>query len=111
MSPEIEKFLSFPRNKKLLEELEINNLTELKHQALKSWSSYWFTLGQHRCENIEAVKYEGRLVILEDGSRWEVPKEKSHITESWAPGEKVAVIDDTIYKLNELESTLVEEDF
>ena len=111
MSPEIEKFLSLPHNKKLLKELEIDNLTESKHQALESWSLYWFTLGQHRCENIEAVKYDGRLIILEDGTRWEIPKENSYITESWAPGDKIAVIDDTMYKLDELESTLVEEDF
>jgi hypothetical protein len=50
----------------------ITNLSELEQQAIFRWGLLMFGLGQHKVGDIHEIKYDGRVVVLDDGSRWEV---------------------------------------
>ncbi|WP_437190700.1 hypothetical protein [Planctomicrobium sp. SH527] len=106
MTAEIDRFLS-PEERQLL---GVDLMNEEQRQTLLNWGRRMFALGQHVVSEIAAVKYDGRLVILEDGSRWEVEEGDSHISEMWDTFDKVLVINDEMYKLDELEKVEVQED-
>ena len=70
-----------------------------------------FSLGQHVVADIEDIKYDGRLVILDDGTRWEVDALDAVTADMWSPMDKVVVIDDEMFKLDEFEKVAVQQDF
>lgn len=70
------------------------------------WGLRMYGIGQHKVGDIHEIKYDGRVVILDDGSRWEV--ELSTI-DFWGEFTNVAIIDDEMYRLEE--SVSVTEDF
>jgi hypothetical protein len=61
--------------------------------------------------DIEEVKYDGRLIILDDGSRWEVESFDSSTADMWGAMDKVVVIDDEMYKLEDLEKVSVTQEY
>ncbi len=83
------------------------SLTPQQKEALVAWGLKMYQIGQHVVGNIEDVKYDGRLVILDDGSRWEVDSLDSSTAEMWGFLDKVVVIDDEMYKLDESERVSV----
>jgi len=87
------------------------SLTAEQQEALLNWGMRMYQLGQHVVADIEEVKYDGRLVILDDGSRWEVESFDASTAEMWSPMEKVVVIDDEMYKLEDLEKVSVTQDY
>ncbi len=90
--------------------LNVDSMSEEQKQTLLSWGMHMYGLGQHRVANIEAIKYDGRLIVLDDGSRWEV-KSSDHLTASiWSEYEQVVIIDDKMFLLNESEAIDVEEE-
>ncbi|WNG88506.1 hypothetical protein C6A87_004490 [Mycobacterium sp. ITM-2016-00317] len=40
--------------------------------AIAEYGYFMYRLGKHTVEDIDKVKYDGRLVILDDGRQWEV---------------------------------------
>jgi len=70
-----------------------------------------YQLGQHVVADIEEVKYDGRLIILDDGSRWEVESFDSSTADMWGAMDKVVVIDDEMYKLEDLEKVSVTQEY
>jgi hypothetical protein len=62
---------------------------------------YMFRLASPVVEDIVEIKYEGRLVVLNDGSRWEVDSLDSGTVDLWGPFTKVAVIDGVMYNLED----------
>jgi len=48
---------------------------------------------------IEDVKYDGRLIVLDDGSRWEVDEACAHEAEVWLPGDEVAIHNGEMFNL------------
>jgi len=87
-----------------------DNMSEEQKRVLLSWGMRMYGLGQHRIANIEAVKYDGRLIVLDDGSRWEV-NSTDHVTASmWSGYERVVVIDDRMFLLDENEAIRVDEE-
>lgn len=60
---------------------------------------------------VEDVKYGGRLIVLEDGSRWEVDKTDSAVSKSWAEMDCVVIIDNEMYRLDELQRVQVEREY
>ncbi len=105
-SGDVLKFLS--QNQRIV--LGVDSMSEEQKQILLSWGMHMYGLGQHRVAHIEAIKYDGRLVVLDDGSRWEV-NSSDHLTASiWNEYERVVVIDDKMFLLNESESIDVEEE-
>ena len=69
-----------------------------------------YGLGQHVVSEIDKVKYDGRLIVLEDGSRWEVSSGDVDEAESWDPLDKVVVIDDEMYNIEHAPKISVEEE-
>jgi len=57
---------------------------------------------------VEDVRYGGRMVVLDDGSRWEVGEADSCVSESWSSMDNVIVIDNEMYKLDDSEKVSVE---
>lgn len=90
--------------------LGVENMSEEQKRALLSWGMRMFGLGQHRVANIEAVKYDGRLIVLDDGSRWEVDSSDHDTASMWSGYERVVVIDDQIFLLDENEAVHAEEE-
>jgi hypothetical protein len=87
------------------------SLTAEQQEALLSWRMRMYQLGQHVVADIEEIKYDGRLIILDDGSRWEVDSFDSSTAEMWGPMEKVVIIDDEMYKLDDLEKVSVTQEY
>ena len=86
-------------------------LTSTQQMELAAWGMKMFTLGQYRVSDIEEIKYGGRLIILQDGSRWEVNELDTATAESWSTLDKVVVIVESIWKLDDLERVEAEEEF
>jgi hypothetical protein len=79
-------------------------------KAIFDWSMRMYSLGQQRVGLIEDVKYEGHMIILDDGSRWEVDDSDTYLADGWTPGDRVLVIDDEMFRLDDLEKIHVQED-
>ncbi len=94
-----------------MQRLGTKSMTELQRQTLVEWGLRIFALGQHIVADIEDIKYEGRLVVLDDGTRWEVDAIDAATAEMWSTLDKVVVIDDEMYKLDEMEKVGVQQDF
>ncbi len=62
-----------------------------------------YGLGQHIVADIQDTKYDGRLIILDDGTRWKVDRTDATATELWNYLDKVVVIDDEMFKLDDSE--------
>lgn len=88
----------------------INKLSANEKENLAKWGLRMFGMGQHTVGDIEEIKYGGRLIILDDGSRWEVDEFDASTAEFWSEFEKVVVIDGDMYLLNESDKVSVQED-
>ena len=65
-----------------------------------------FTFGQYvvaDIADITDIKYDGKLIILEDGTRWEVDTIDTTTAEMWSPMDKVVVIENEMFKLDDME--------
>ena len=86
----------------------INAMPEAQRQALAEWGLRMFSMGQIVVGNIAEVKYGGRLVVLDDGSRWEVDEFDDTTADFWAPQGRIVVIDNEMYLLDDLEKVHVQ---
>ncbi|MCB9833051.1 MAG: hypothetical protein H6807_11320 [Planctomycetes bacterium] len=86
----------------------VSKLTESEKQALGTWALRVFGLGQHTTGEIEKIKYAGRLIVLDDGSRFEVDDLDADTADGWLAGDRVVVIEDEMFRLDELEKVSVE---
>ncbi len=93
-----------------LQQLGVDSMTKKQYQVLKEWGQRMFTLGQQIVADIDEVKYDGRLVILSDGTRWEVDSYDASTVDMWGPMDKVLVIDDEMFKLDDMEKVTVQKD-
>ena len=90
--------------------LGVDKLPPHLAKAWLDWGMRMYALGQHHIGDIQEIKYDGHLVILDDGSRWEVDESDTATSDSWLEGERVVVVDNEMYKLDEFEKVAVEED-
>ena len=58
--------------------------------------------------HLYATSYDGCLVFRYDGTRWEVEDFDATTAETWSSSDKVVVIDDEMYKLDEMEKVGVQ---
>ena len=84
-----------------------SSLNPMQQQALLNWGMRMFNLGQHIVGDIDSVKYDGRLIVLDDGSRWEVDAVDASTSDLWDSSDRVVVIDDEMYRLDDLEKVSV----
>ncbi|GIL33985.1 hypothetical protein [Phycicoccus sp. DTK01] len=90
--------------------MDWDRLSDSQRAAIAEWGLDMFGLAAPVVEDIDEVKYAGRLVLLEDGSRWEVESHDADVSESWSYLTKVAVIDGVMYNLSDAEQVEVTED-
>jgi hypothetical protein len=90
-------------------QIGVRNMTESQRVALYEWGMRMFDLGQHVTGYIDEIKRDGRLVVLDDGSRWDVDSYDASTSDLWSVGSKVVVIDDEMFLLDESEKVSVEE--
>ena len=57
---------------------------------------------------IQEIKYDGRVVILDDGSRWVVDELDTITVEMWSETDEVIVQDGEMFKLDDAEKASVE---
>lgn len=91
-----------------MQSIGVEKMTANQRRSLAEWGMRVFMLGQHVVANIEEIKYDGRLIILDDGSRWEVDSSDAFTAEMWSELDRVVVIGDEMYLLDELEKVAVE---
>jgi hypothetical protein len=107
MSIELEKLMR-PEEMELL---GVGSMTEEQRQTISNFGMRMYTLGQHIVADIEDIKYGGKLIVLDDGSRWEVDEIDASTAEMWGPFDKVVVIDNEMFKLDDLEKVAVEQEY
>lgn len=93
------------------ERMGVDSLTEKQQEALSQWGLRMFCLGQHIVSDIQDIKYDGRLIVLDDGTRWEVDSVDASTAELWSAHDKVIVKDGEMFKLDDSEKVTVEEEF
>jgi len=94
-----------------MQPLGVESMTGEQRQALLDWGMRMFTLGQYVVADIEDIKYDGRLIILDDGTRWEVDAIDASTAEMWSTMDKVVVIDDEMFKLDDTEKVGVQQEY
>lgn len=52
-----------------MDEIGVHSLIDAQKQALLAWGLHMCSLAQHTVGDIEAIKYVGKLIILDDDSR------------------------------------------
>jgi hypothetical protein len=97
------KNLGFPD----LKSISLRNLSEEDVKSIFDWGIRTFQLGSSEQGTIDEIKYDGHLVVLDDGSRWEVDDGDTYTTDGWCEGDEVVVINGRMYRLDELESVEV----
>ena len=79
-------------------------------RQIGEFGSYMFGLASPTVSDIDEIKYGGRLVILQDGTRWEVDQYDSDSVEYWSTFSKVAVLDDVMYVIEDAEHASVSQE-
>lgn len=88
-----------------------DGLTEAQRDAIGEFGIHMFGLASPRVADIEDIKYDGRLVVLDDGSRWEVDSIDVNDVDLWSPFGKVVILDDVMYCLDEADHASVTEEY
>jgi hypothetical protein len=92
------------------ERIGVSSMNQGQRQALYEWGLRMFQLGQHPFGEVGQIKYDGKLVILSDGSRWEVDSLDTSVADLWSEMDKVVVIDGLMYNLEQAEHIAVQEE-
>ena len=87
--------------------LRWNELPEDVQEEIGKYGLHMYSQGRHLVSAISEVKYEGRLVILEDGTRWEVDTVDAPTCKFWGENSKVVVLDREMYCLEVCEKVAV----
>jgi DNA-directed RNA polymerase subunit RPC12/RpoP len=90
-----------------LKGLKLSDLSDEDVKAIFDWGMWTYGLGSSDQGSIDEIKYDGHLVVLDDGSRWEVDDGDTYTTDGWCEGDEVFVINGRMYRLDELESVEV----
>jgi hypothetical protein len=86
------------------------NLTPAFRQLIGEYGFYEWRVGKPTVGDIDEIKYDGRLVILDDGSRWEVDSIYVDDVDLWSAYCKVVVLDDVMYRLEDADHADVTEE-
>lgn len=92
------------------ERMALDSMTPVQHEALLDWALRVYSMGQHVVGEIKQIKYDGRVILLNDGSRWMVDSVDALTAEMWCPSDRVVVIDGEMFRLDDLERVQVEEE-
>lgn len=89
------------------EAIGVEGMTASQKNALASWGLRMYALGEVIVASIADVKYGGHLILLDDGSRWEVDEMDDIVAESWLQNDRVVVVGGEMLLLDESEKVSV----
>lgn len=92
------------------EKFNWDSLNEETKALLGEYGYFMYTLKDFDVSEIDEIKYGGRLIILNNGKRFEVDSVDADTSEYWNIGDKVLIIDDEMYNIEDCEKVDVEED-
>ena len=89
---------------------------KLSNQEQKNlWEWYWNThlllnrLSESKVSSIEKIKYDGKLIVCEDGTKYE--SSDDYISDTWFEGDKIAIVNDSeMFNLDQLEKINITRD-
>ena len=90
--------------------IPIAQFSDQDAKALCAWGSQMIDL--FKCEEgiIEEIKYDGHILVMEDGTRWEVDDTDTYTATLWDAGDHIVVFDGRMFKLDDSESVAVEKE-
>ncbi|OBG23494.1 hypothetical protein A5765_18845 [Mycolicibacterium celeriflavum] len=94
----------------LKRDMKWDSLSPQQRKAIGEYGSWMFDLASPTVADIDEIKYDGRLVILDDGSRWEVDSIDVDDVDLWSPYGKVVVLDGVMYRLDDADHADVTEE-
>lgn len=97
-------------SEKWRERLRWDELPEDIQEQIARYGLEMFGLGQHVTGDISEIKYDGRLIILSDGTRWEVAASDTGVADLWSQFSKVVILDGEMYNIEDAEKVAVQED-
>lgn len=88
-----------------INELSLNTMNEIQKEGLAKLILRLYSLGSPiaRIEEITEIKFDGKLIELSDGSKWEVDNYDSSTSCLWNYFDKVLVYEDSMWKLDDME--------
>ena len=98
-------------NSEELQTMQVLQMTDQQRQTLLNWAIRLIVQNSPSIGYIQDIKYDGRLVVLDDGSRWEVDEMDTVTAEMWSEIDQVIVLDGEMFKLDDLEKVSVEQEF
>lgn len=104
------KLLSELMGKEELDTLRVEQMSIEQQAVLLNWMLRRARESSVNLFEIESIKYGGRLIVLDDGSRWEVGEDDTYISEMWCETDRVVIVDGEMFKLDERESATVAEE-
>lgn len=105
LSPQISKMMYAEE----IQSLCVHAMTSEQQQILIDWGMRMYSFGEQVIKPIRAVKYDGKLIILEDDSKWEIGDLDASTSEDWNVNDTVLVLDGIMYNLEEMEKVEVQE--
>lgn len=98
-------------NENEIQELSVTSMDLNQKEILYKLIMRMFSLGSSiaKVEEITEVKFDGKLIELSDGSRWEVDDYDSSTSSLWDYCDKVLIYEDSMWKLDDSEKVSIVE--
>lgn len=93
-----------------LECLQVKAMSDDQRSMLLQWAVRLIMQSENKSGEIDAIKYDGRLIVLDDGSRWEVDETDAYTSDMWSEMDRVVIIDNEMFKLDDSEKVSVEQE-
>ncbi|MCE2752654.1 MAG: hypothetical protein LW720_12285 [Pirellula sp.] len=90
--------------------IPIAKLSAADAKQIWEWGFKMLQIASSENGTIDEIKYDGHIIIMDDGTRWEVDDIDTGTAEFWDTGDRVVVVDDRMYRLDESESVAVQKD-
>ena len=90
--------------------LNVESMNEQQSEILHSWMLRMIGLMAPTEGHITRIKYDGKLIQLTNGKRYEIDEIDAFTSELWSEGDRVIILDGKMYNLENAESADCEED-
>lgn len=90
--------------------LNIDTMDEQQSQILENWAVRMIRQMQPEQGDITRIKYDGKLIQLANGKRYEIDEFDAFTSDMWSEGDPVIILDGKMYNLESAESVGCEED-
>lgn len=88
--------------------LNLDQMSQQQKQILVDLALRMISAGETTDGTISQIKYDGHLVVLDDGSRWEVDEVDSFTSGMWMDGDQVVVVNGEMFNLSDSEGVSVD---